>query len=165
MSSSFNTAARLSRTSLTRHATLTSRTATLYRARYIHRWASGELRTGVVLDQHVAGPVRHSKSRRAFSSTASSRAALAQHPPTKRTVLLAYPSPSSVTEEDEYADVSDIDFVPPEEAQLEITDRAAEVCVALKSLRGASTRELFFGLADELDCLHIRGGAPQWQSA
>ena len=134
MSSSFNTVntvARLSNASLTRHALSLSPRVTFCRARYIHRWALGELRTGVVLGQHAARPARLAHSRRAFSSTASTRAALAQHPPTKETVLLAYPSPSSVQEEDEYADESDIDFVPPEEAKLEMTDRAAEVCVAL----------------------------------
>ncbi|EPS96628.1 hypothetical protein FOMPIDRAFT_52807 [Fomitopsis schrenkii] len=50
-------------------------------------------------------------------------------------MLIAYPSPSSIQEEDEYADELDVDFVPPEEAKLEITDRAAE------QLRSITSRE------------------------
>ncbi|KAH9833473.1 uncharacterized protein C8Q71DRAFT_712811 [Rhodofomes roseus] len=103
--------------------------------RCLPRWATSELRTGVVLDQHAARPLRHTNPRRAFSSTSSARAALAQHPPTKQSVLVAYPSPDSMEENDEDADEPDVDFVPPEEAQLEITDRAAE------QLRSLANRE------------------------
>lgn len=53
-------------------------------------------------------------------------------------MLIAYPSPSSIQEEDEYADELDVDFVPPEEAKLEITDRAAEVCIVYSA--GAVSR-------------------------
>lgn len=97
------------------------------RARYLHFWALGGLRTEAVC-QHATRPVRHANPRRAFSSTTTKQAALTQQP-TKETVLLAYPSPSSMQGEDEYADESDIEFVSPGQAKLEITDRAAEVCM------------------------------------
>ncbi|KAH9913507.1 uncharacterized protein B0H18DRAFT_1048215 [Fomitopsis serialis] len=133
--SSLHTITRVSKSSLRRHAVSFSSSTSTCGLRCLHRWATSELRTGVVLDQHAARPLRHSNSRRAFSTTASTRAALAQHPPTKQSVLVAYPSPSSVEETDEDADDPDVDFVPPEEAKLEITDRAAE------QLRSLANRE------------------------
>lgn len=62
--------------------------------------------------------------RRAFTFSHVSRAALASHPIAQPTVLLAYPT---VPPENEDEDDIDIEFVPPDEAQIRITDRAAEV--------------------------------------
>ncbi|TBU31937.1 hypothetical protein BD311DRAFT_751925 [Dichomitus squalens] len=74
-------------------------------------------------------------SRRTFVSTSSARAALAQRPPSHQAQIVSYPSPSDIRQEDEDEDVPDIDFVPPEEAVLEMTDRAAE------QLRSIAQRE------------------------
>ncbi|PCH35760.1 hypothetical protein WOLCODRAFT_140061 [Wolfiporia cocos MD-104 SS10] len=71
---------------------------------------------------------------RAFSTSFPSRAVVAQHPPSQPTVLLAYPSVHDAAEED--ADEPEVDFVPPEEATIEITDRAAE-----QQLRSIANRE------------------------
>ncbi|KAI0365943.1 hypothetical protein BV20DRAFT_1046478 [Pilatotrama ljubarskyi] len=73
--------------------------------------------------------------RRTFFTTSSTRAAHAQHPPGQHAQLVSYPSPSSIRQQDEDADEPDIDFVPPEEAVLELTDRAAE------QLRAVAQRE------------------------
>ncbi|KAM5545021.1 hypothetical protein V8D89_001132 [Ganoderma adspersum] len=75
------------------------------------------------------GPLQSSSlrnTRRTFVSTASTRAAVAQRPPSHRTQLVSYPSRSETREEDEDEDEPDVEFVPPEEAVLEMTDRAAE---------------------------------------
>ncbi len=66
-------------------------------------------------------------TRRTFVSTSSTRAAIAQRPPSHRTQLVSYPSSSGAREEDEDEDEADVEFVRPEEAVLEMTDRAAEV--------------------------------------
>lgn len=65
--------------------------------------------------------------RRTFTVSHSSRAALASHPPAQSTVLLAYPSITQNGRDEYDEDEADIDLVPLEEAQIEITDRAAEV--------------------------------------
>ncbi|KAI0359260.1 hypothetical protein OH77DRAFT_1395102 [Trametes cingulata] len=72
---------------------------------------------------------------RTFVTSAPARATHAQHPPGTHAQLVSYPSPSSVQQQDEDADEPDIDFVPPEEAVLEMTDRAAE------QLRAVAQRE------------------------
>lgn len=72
----------------------------------------------------------HSRhERRTFVSTAASRAAVAQKPKTYHAELVTYPSPSAAREEDteEDEDEPEVDYVPPQEAVLGITDRAAEV--------------------------------------
>ena len=69
-------------------------------------------------------------SRRTFVSTSPALATVAQRPPSRKTQLVSYPSPSEVREQNEDEDAPDIDFIPPEEAALEMTDRAAEVCLS-----------------------------------
>ena len=88
------------------------------------------------ISAHVARfkPLQSSSLRntqRTFVSTASTHAAIAQRPPSHRTQLVSYPSTSETREEDEDEDEPDVEFVPPEEAVLEMTDRAAEVCTSL----------------------------------
>ncbi|KAI0764338.1 hypothetical protein BD413DRAFT_606301 [Trametes elegans] len=62
---------------------------------------------------------------RTIASTSSTRATHAQSIPGQRAELVAYPTPESLPQpEDE--DEPDIDLIPPEEATLTITDRAAE---------------------------------------
>ena len=76
-------------------------------------------------------PSQHSSakaSRRTFVSTSSTRAAIAQRPPSHRTQLVSYPSPSETREKDEDEE-PEVELVPPEEAVVEMTDRAAEVRV------------------------------------
>ncbi|KAI0707801.1 hypothetical protein C8Q76DRAFT_656483 [Earliella scabrosa] len=74
--------------------------------------------------------------RRTFVSTASVRAAVAQKPKGHRAELVSYPSPSAVREEqEEDDDEPEVELVPPEEAVLEMTDRAAE------QLRSIAQRE------------------------
>ncbi|KAI0937795.1 hypothetical protein AcW1_003862 [Taiwanofungus camphoratus] len=77
------------------------------------------------------------QARRTFTISHARQAALATHPPAQATVLLAYPSPSAVHKADEDADEDEpeVDFVPPEEAKIEITKRAAE------QLRSIAARE------------------------
>ena len=70
-------------------------------------------------------------TQRTFASTASTRAAIAQRPPSHRTQLVSYPSPSETREEEDDEDEPDVELVPPEEATLEMTDRAAEVCTTM----------------------------------
>jgi len=92
------------------------------------------LRTPSVQAQ-VAGPSHlHARS---FTSSYSPRAALAQHLPSRPTVLVAYPSESSVHESEEVDEDDEVeyDLIPPQEAKLEITDRAAE------QLRSIAKRE------------------------
>ncbi|OCH93469.1 hypothetical protein OBBRIDRAFT_724799 [Obba rivulosa] len=76
-------------------------------------------------------------SRRPFATSRPLNAALASHPPGQPTVLLAYPSPSEQAhdEAEEDVDEPDVDLVPPEDAKIEITDRAAE------QLRAIAQRE------------------------
>ncbi|KAI0827652.1 hypothetical protein BC628DRAFT_1318221 [Trametes gibbosa] len=64
--------------------------------------------------------------RRTIVSTSSVRAVHAQHPPGEHAELLSYPSPSALEQSEEDADEPDVDFVPPEEAVIHLTDRAAE---------------------------------------
>ncbi|RDX53210.1 hypothetical protein OH76DRAFT_1399840 [Lentinus brumalis] len=83
-----------------------------------------------------ARTVRPRLDRRTFVSTSTLRAALAQKPKATRAELVSYPSPSAVRdEEDEDEDEPEIDYVPPEEAVLVLTDRAAE------QLRSIAQRE------------------------
>ncbi|KAH9856777.1 hypothetical protein C2E23DRAFT_721394 [Lenzites betulinus] len=65
-------------------------------------------------------------SRRTFVTTSSVRAVHAQHPAAEHAELLSYPSPSALEQTEEDADEPDVEFVPPEEAILDLTDRAAE---------------------------------------
>ncbi|KAI0628385.1 hypothetical protein C8Q77DRAFT_1148167 [Trametes polyzona] len=65
-------------------------------------------------------------TRRTFASTPTARAVHAQHPPGQHAELVSYPSPSALQQEEEDADAPDVEFVPPEEATLALTDRAAE---------------------------------------
>ncbi|PPQ98408.1 hypothetical protein CVT24_004087 [Panaeolus cyanescens] len=60
-------------------------------------------------------------SRRWLSSTSSSRAALASKLPTKPTVVISTPSLEYIEAEE-----IDVDLIPADKVQLEITDRAAE---------------------------------------
>ena len=76
----------------------------------------------------LSHPSLFKNTRRTFVSTSFTRAAIAQRPPSHRTQLVSYPSPSETREEDEDEDGPDVELVPPEEAVLEMTDRAAEVC-------------------------------------
>lgn len=57
-----------------------------------------------------------------------SRATLAPRPAARSTILLAYPTPppENDLDFDEYG-MNTPELVPPEEAQIRITDRAAEV--------------------------------------
>ncbi|KAJ7078822.1 hypothetical protein B0H15DRAFT_859367 [Mycena belliarum] len=67
---------------------------------------------------------------RTLTTSWTRRAALASHPPAKPTVLLSSPSPEYIQQEE-----IDVELLPPQEAQIIITDRAAE------QLRTISTRE------------------------
>lgn len=65
---------------------------------------------------------------RSFSSSRVRLAALASHPPGHETELVYQPTPEALRELDaEDEDGPDIDLIPPEEAKLELTERAAEV--------------------------------------
>ena len=66
-------------------------------------------------------PIRLPYSSR-FSTSSSSKAALAQDLPAQPTVLLDTPSAKYIEEEE-----LDVDLIPPEQVKLVITDRAAEV--------------------------------------
>ena len=65
---------------------------------------------------------------RGFTSTHAVSASLASHPPGEDTQLVYHPTPESLrTFEEDDVDENDIDLIPLEEAQLQITERAAEV--------------------------------------
>ncbi|KAF7798818.1 hypothetical protein EIP86_010044 [Pleurotus ostreatoroseus] len=64
---------------------------------------------------------------RTFSSTSKVRAAQPEHPSGQVTDLVYCPKEEDLHElEDEDADGPEVDLIPPEEATLEVTDRAAE---------------------------------------
>lgn len=65
-------------------------------------------------------------SLRTFSSSNVVRASLASHPPGQPTELVYYPTPSSLPPPED-PDDPDVDLVEPEEARIEMTERAAEV--------------------------------------
>lgn len=67
-----------------------------------------------------------SHSRRWLSSSSSNYAALASKLPTKPTVVLSTPSPGYIEAEE-----IDVELIPTDQVQLEITDRAAEVSTNL----------------------------------
>ncbi|KAJ7502865.1 hypothetical protein B0H11DRAFT_1986721 [Mycena galericulata] len=67
---------------------------------------------------------------RSLTNSWPRRAALATHPPAQPTVLLFSPSPEYIEQEE-----IDVELLPPQDAQIVITDRAAE------QLRSISTRE------------------------
>lgn len=76
---------------------------------------------------NLAAPLRAlSVAPRACNLTASwpRRAALATQPPAQPTVLLVSPSPEYLEQEE-----IDVELLPPQQAQIIITDRAAEVRV------------------------------------
>ncbi|KAH9888463.1 hypothetical protein C8Q73DRAFT_710249 [Cubamyces lactineus] len=77
-------------------------------------------------------------TRRNFASTSHARAAQVQHPPTQRAELVSYPSPSSIRQEDEDSDDPEVELVPPEEASLEMTERAAEQLRAVAQKEGGN---------------------------
>ncbi|GBE83936.1 hypothetical protein BKA93DRAFT_736354 [Sparassis latifolia] len=70
---------------------------------------------------------------RKLSSSRLAQAALATNAPAEPTVLLAYPTPSTLQHDQaaEDEDEPDVELLPPEEARLEITDRAAEQLCAI----------------------------------
>ncbi|KAI0052072.1 hypothetical protein FA95DRAFT_1580193 [Auriscalpium vulgare] len=75
------------------------------------------------------------------SRPSAAAAALAQLPPSKPTVLLLYP-----TQQDLEAAELDAEAIPPEDARIDLTDRAAEVCPtvthsARQQLRTVASRE------------------------
>lgn len=75
--------------------------------------------------RHIRAPLRTvpiSPRMRSLTTSWPRRAALASHPPAQPTVLLFSPSPEYIEEEE-----IDVDLLPPQEAQIVITDRAAEV--------------------------------------
>lgn len=71
-------------------------------------------------------PVHQSAPHRSFSQSCVSRASLASHPPGENSELVHHPTPESLRELED-GDDFDIDLVPLEEAQLQMTERAAEV--------------------------------------
>ncbi|OSC98773.1 hypothetical protein PYCCODRAFT_1374501 [Trametes coccinea BRFM310] len=77
-----------------------------------------------------------SRAQRTFATTSSARAAHAQHPPAQHSQLVSYPSPEALRQEDEDVDEPDVDFVQPEEAVLDMTDRAAEQLRAVAQRQG-----------------------------
>ena len=92
--------------------------------------ASSSTVSRTLLAVHPARSVRPRQDRRTFVSTSTLRAAVAQKPKAVQAELVSYPSPSSLrTEEDEDDDAPEVDYVPLEEAVLDLTDRAAEVCL------------------------------------
>lgn len=70
---------------------------------------------------------------RPFSYTSVSLAAQPAHPPAQLTQLVHCPTEEDLRElEDEDADGPEVELIPPEEATLEMTERAAEVrCVVV----------------------------------
>ena len=76
----------------------------------------------------LASTLAHLQPRRLFSSSRISRAALASHPPAQPTELLYSPTEEALREtEDADEDAPEVDLLPPDEATLEMTERAAEV--------------------------------------
>lgn len=67
---------------------------------------------------------------RTFSTSTAVRASLASHPPAQPTELIYYPTPESLPPPED-PDDPEVEFIPPEEAQLEMTERAAEACASL----------------------------------
>ncbi|KZT03978.1 uncharacterized protein LAESUDRAFT_658657 [Laetiporus sulphureus 93-53] len=106
--------------------------------RGIHDAAHATRRCPTLVVHRAPAPPRARIQRRTFSVSRTTLAALAQRPPAHHTVLLAYPSPSALHEEaeEEEADEPEVDFVPPEEAKIEITDRAAEQLRAVAQRQG-----------------------------
>ena len=68
--------------------------------------------------------------RRTFASSSSRHAAVAQKPKVHRAEVLSHPSQSELQQEEDDDDEPEIDFVPPGEVAVDLTDRAAEVCLA-----------------------------------
>jgi hypothetical protein len=81
----------------------------------------GALRSASRIPVACRRPIRSPYSSR-FSTSSSSKAALAQDLPAQPTVLLDTPSADYIKEEE-----LDVDLIPPEQVKLVITDRAAEV--------------------------------------
>lgn len=77
-------------------------------------------------------PQHTASSCRSFSSSRPRFAALASHPPGQKTELVYAPT-SEILEslESEDPDGPDVDLIPHEEATLDLTERAAEVCKLL----------------------------------
>lgn len=74
-------------------------------------------------------------SSKRFSTTNTQRAELATSLPSKPTVLVSAPVQETLDEEE-----IDVEFIPPEKANLVITDRAAEVCLPTMLYRGLSCK-------------------------
>ena len=62
-------------------------------------------------------------------STSPRHAAVAQKAKASRAEVVSFPSISEL-ERDEDEDEPEIDLVPPEQVSIQLTDRAAEVCLA-----------------------------------
>ncbi|KAJ7714345.1 hypothetical protein DFH07DRAFT_863451 [Mycena maculata] len=73
---------------------------------------------------------------RSLATSRPRRAAVATKPPSQPTILLSSPSPEYIEQEE-----IDVDLLPPDQAQIVITDRAAE------QLRSISAREADPGAA------------------
>ena len=66
--------------------------------------------------------------RRTFSSSNVVQASLASHPPGEPTELVYYPTPDTLPPPED-PDDPEVELIPPEEAKIEMTERAAEVRV------------------------------------
>ena len=105
--------------------------------------SSAVCRRRVLTGARVA-PFSVLRTGRAFSSTRSSLAAVAPHPPGQATELVYFPTEDVLREQEEdEEDEPDIDLLPPEEAKLELTERAAEVCPITCHVRPASCNIAF----------------------
>ncbi|KIP08664.1 hypothetical protein PHLGIDRAFT_104007 [Phlebiopsis gigantea 11061_1 CR5-6] len=84
-----------------------------------------------------------SSPHRTFTSSQFRRAALAAHPPGQATELVYLPTPEILESlETEDSDGPDIELIPPEEATLELTERAADQLRAIAQRQGNSAAGL-----------------------
>ena len=80
-------------------------------------------------DAHsVAYGGRSTGTRRTFTSTHAPRTAFASHPPGSFSELVVYPTEDALKAlEDEDSEDPEVELVPPQDATLGMTERAAEV--------------------------------------
>ncbi|KAI0691513.1 hypothetical protein BC835DRAFT_1279008 [Cytidiella melzeri] len=119
---------RLARTShaVCRSATVPSLVASTSR-RLIHHSPQSQTQLASVTHQHIVLNGSRIQTNRSFSQTHVSFASSPSHPPGEPSVLVHHPTPDSLrTLEDTEDDDAEVDLVPVEEAQLQMTARAAE---------------------------------------
>lgn len=81
---------------------------------------------------------------RAFSLSLPSQVTSVAHPPAHRSLLLRYPSRAlAENAQDVDENQADVELVPPKDAQIHITHRAAEVSTDFKLILDVSTFTLY----------------------